>query len=580
MSTPYRRRGVYLLITALVAILALSGCGRVVVLDGTAAPRYPQPPTPDVEALPELPAYKGTPTWSEFEDGIDKAIETGTKNGSVTDHARLDLIVNKLADADHDDPGVQVVMATVLSMAKKQSKAPAQIAESGRTAEDGALEWAPCGDDGLECASLKVPLDYDDPNGDTIEIKLDRYQAKKPDERIGVLLGNPGGPGGSGIDFLPSWYGGLSDEIKDSFDVVSFDPRGVGQSDPFYCGPVNGSSDVNPDPKTDDEEAAYTEQAGKFADACAAGGTDLLEHMGTKDVARDVEKIRKAMAEDQISYVGYSYGTAIGQTYANMFPGKVRAFVMDGVMDPALTKQQLSSAQTAAFDRALRRFSGSCEKVCTGLAQYLTTKFEDDNIDSKYLTSSDYVDRTYLNIGISAALYSESRWPNLAWALREAAANEDGTLLALSVDSYTGRSIFSGEYSSNGDDSFSAVMCRDFATSSLDDAYAMSRSDNRLHPVFAGRPDVICNEWAVPADPLGPLTWPEDTPVLLVSTTGDPATPHEMAKSVAARNPSAVLLTYNGDGHTAYSKGDSCIDDKVDAFLMDIKAPKKGTVCK
>ncbi|PRZ33878.1 alpha/beta hydrolase family protein [Antricoccus suffuscus] len=579
MSTPYRRRGVYLLITALVAILALSGCGRVVVLDGTAAPRYPQPDAPDVAKLPDLPAYKNTLTWSEFKDGVAKAISTGVKNGAVTDHSRIDQIVYKLADADHDDPGVQVVMATVLSMAKTQSKAPAQIAESGRSAEDGALAWAPCGDDGLECASLKVPLDYDNP-GDTIEIKLDRYKAKDPDKRIGVLLGNPGGPGGSGIDFLPAWYGGLSDEIKDSFDVVSFDPRGVGQSDPFYCGPVSGSSDVNPDPKTKAEEDAYTEQAGKFADACAKAGKDMLKHMGTKDVARDVEKIRTAMGEDQISYVGYSYGTAIGQTYANMFPGKVRAFVLDGVMNTAVTKQQLSSAQTAAFDKALRRFSGSCEKVCTGLAQYLTTKLQDDNIESKYLSSSDYVDQTYLNIGISAALYSAKRWPYLAWALREAAADSDGTLLALSVDDYTGRSIFSGEYTSNGDDSFSAVMCRDFATSSLDDAYAMSRSDNRLHPVFANRPDVICNEWPVPPDPLGALTWPKGTPVLLVSTTGDPATPHEMGKSVAARNPSAVLLTHDGDGHTAYSNGDSCIDDKVNKFLLDVKAPKKGTVCK
>lgn len=580
MSTPHRRRGGCLLITVLIAVLALSGCGRVVVLDGTAAPRYPQPPTPDIAQLPELPAYKGAPTWSEFKDGVAKAIATGVKNGAVTDHARLDQIVDKLTDGDHDNPGVRVVMATVLSMAKKQSKAPAQIAKSGRTAEDGAVAWAPCGDDGLECASLKVPLDYDKPNGDTIEIKLDRYEAKKPGKRIGVLLGNPGGPGGSGIDFLPAWYGGLSNEIKDSFDVVSFDPRGVGQSDPFYCGPVTGSSDVNPNPKTSAEESAYTEQAAKFADACAKAGTDVLGHMGTKDVARDMEKIRTAMGEDQISYVGYSYGTAIGQTYANMFPDKVRAFVLDGVMDPALTKQQLSSAQTAAFDKALHRFTGSCEKVCIGLAQYLTATLEDDNIKSKYLTSSDYVDQTYLNIGISAALYSAKRWPYLGWALRQAAADKDGTLLALSVDDYTGRSIFSGEYTSNGDDSYSAVMCRDFATSSLDDAYAMSRSGNRLHPVFANRPDVICNEWPVPPDPLGALTWPKGTPVLLVSTTGDPATPHEMGKSVAARNPSAVLLTHNGDGHTAYSNGDSCIDDKVNAFLIDVEAPKKGTVCK
>lgn len=580
MTGSHRRRSAYLVATAILAIMTVAGCGRVVLLQGTAAAQYPQPAIPDISTLPELPAYKNTPTWSEFKSGIAQAIKTGTANGSVTDHSRLDLIVDKLADADHSDPGVKVVMATVLRMAESQSQAPAQIAESGRSAEDGNLVWSTCGADGLECASLKVPLDYDKPNGDSIEIKLDRYKAADPDKRIGVLLSNPGGPGGSGIDFLPSWYAGLSADIRDSFDVVSFDPRGVGQSDPFYCGPVSGSSDVNPDPKTEKDEQAYTEQAQKFADACADAGTDVLKHLGTKDVARDMDKIRTALGEDKISYVGYSYGTAIGQTYASMFPDRVRAFVLDGVLDTALTKQQVSSAQTAAFDKALRRFSGSCPKVCTGLALYLAGKLHDDNIESKYLSGSDYVDSTYLNIGISSALYSVDSWPYLAWALREAAVDDDGTLLALSVDNYTGRSIFSGEYSSNGDDSYDAVMCRDFATSSLKSAYAMSRSDNRLHPVFAGRPDVICNEWAVPPDPLGPLTWPKGTPVLLVSTTGDPATPHEMGKAVAARNPSAVLLTHEGDGHTAYTDGDACIDDKVDAYLLSVKAPKKGTVCK
>ena len=565
----------------LIVMLAVSSCGRIVVLEGKAAPRYPRPAAPDVDNLPQLPDYKKTPTWSEFKSNVAKAIQEGENNGSVTDHSRIDEIVANLAKADHDEPGVQVVMATVLSMAKSQSKAPAQIAESGRTADDGELSWGPCGGDGLECASLKVPLDYNNPGSDTIEIKLDRYPAKDPGKRIGVLLGNPGGPGGSGIDFLPSWYAGLSDEIKDSFDVVSFDPRGVGQSDPFFCGkPSESYSDANSDPQTKEEEEAYTSEAAKFAEGCGKTGDDVLSHLGTKDVARDLDEIRKAMGEEQITYVGYSYGTAIGQTYANMFSEHIRALVLDGVMDTAVTKQELSSAQTAAFDNALRRFAKSCPDVCTGLAEYLTPKVKDDPIDSKYLSKSDYVDQTYLNVGISATLYLAKRWPLLAWALREAAVNHDGTLLALSVDSYTGRSVFSGEYSSNGDDSFSAVMCRDFETSSLDEAYKMSRSDNRLHPVFAGRPDVICNEWAVSPDALGPLAWPKATKVLLVSTTGDPATPHKMAQAVASRNPSAVLLTHNGDGHTAYSAGDECVDSKVDKFLLKEKLPAKGSVCK
>lgn len=560
--------------------LVLAGCNRVDYVEGNGKPRFPVPVLPtNVSALPELPALANTPSWDEFKSGIQAAIDYGTKSGVVTDHARLDAIVKALSKGNHDDPAVKVVMKYVLLLATNEAQSLPPIAPSSDAAGAGTLSWKPCEADGLQCASLKVPLDYTKPSGASVDIKMDRYPARKPDQRIGVLMANPGGPGGSGLDFLPAWYSGLSDELKDHFDIVSFDPRGVGQSDPFVCGKPKSPGDTSPNPKTPAEEAAYTALAKSYGDACDTIDPQMLQNIGTKNVARDMDEMRKAMGEDKITYLGYSYGTEIGQVYANLFPDQVRAFVLDGVVDPGLTKQQLSTAQTAAFDNALSRFAKSCPKVCTGLGQYVVQQSGNKQIDSKYLGSSDYVDPNYADTAISAMLYSKSRWPLLAWALREAAVDKDGTLLALAVDSYSGRSIFTGESSSNGDDSFIAIMCRDFAISSLPDAYRMSRTSNRLHPIFASNPDVLCNEWPSQPDVIGPVTWPKSVPVLLVSTTGDPATPHKLAQNVAARNPSAVLLTHDGDGHTAYSSGDNCIDAKVNQFLIDVKAPKKGTVC-
>lgn len=559
-------------------ILVLSGCDPK-ILFGAASPQYPQPTLPSPEKIPELAALPDLPTWEEFKKTTDDAIAYGEKNGSVTNHDRLDSIVAKLDGADHDDPGVRLVMRTVMRAAVNQSQEPATVDAAGKSSS-ATLTWTSCGADGLECASLQVPLDYDKPDGPTIDIAIDRYKATDPSKRIGIMLSNPGGPGGSGVDFLPGWYGDLSPEIKASFDVMSFDPRGVGQSAPVICGqPDEPFAQVDSTPETQKQEKAYAKEAAKFASACKNGAGDLLGNVGSRDVAQDMDEIRKAMNEDQISYVGYSYGTVIGQVYANMFPKQVRALVLDGVVDTAKTKQSLSSVQSKAFDNALRRFAKSCQKVCNGLAQYVGQKAADEPIDSKFVDEK--VDDSAVQVGILGTLYSAENWPLLSWALREAAVNKDGTLLALARDNYAGVSIFDGQNAGGGggDDSYFAVMCGDFAVTSLDTAFAMSRSDNRLHPVFAQAPDVLCNEWKPKADPIGAITWPAKTPILLVSTTGDPATPHSMGQAVAARNPSAVLLTHNGDGHTVYARGNKCIDPKVDAFLLKVTLPAKAIVC-
>lgn len=577
LPTPRTRRAAGAVVLAVVAALSLSACTPTQVF-GLGQPRYPQPTVADVTNLPDLPDLPDTPTWDEFNTKVTKIVADAKTAGTVTDTSRLDAIVAKLAKADHSDPNVRAVLRTVLRQVTNQADQPAKIDVAAQSSSS-ALKWTSCGPEGLECASLTVPEDYSKPSGKTVAIKLDRYAAKDESKRIGILLSNPGGPGGSGVDFLPSWYKDLSDDIKDSFDVISFDPRGVGQSDPIICGapPEPYSDKIVANPTTQTEEDDYAAEADKFSKACSNSNGPYLGEVGSKDVAMDMDEMRKAMGEDQISYVGYSYGTVIGQVYANMFPDKVRGLVLDGIVDTGLTKQQLSSTQNKAFDNALRRFVKSCPKVCNGLAQYLTQETAQNDIPAKFLEEN--TSPREVQTGILGTLYSPENWPFLAYAMRAAAVDKDGTLLGLAADNYGGRSIFDGEYPGNGDDSYLAVMCHDFAVSKIDKAFALARSDNRLHPVFANAPDVICNEWEAKPDPLGPLTWPKSTPVLLVSTTGDPATPHSMGKTVAARNPASTLLTHNGDGHTVYNNGNKCVDSKVDAFLLTGKSPAKGTTC-
>lgn len=587
-----RRRRLVSAVAAVLLVGTTAGCGAV-VLPGGASPAFVRPSAPDPDQLPELEAPDELPTTSEFEERIDEALATG----EIPDHDYLDFLVDGLTGEDPDDPDTRLAMGMVLSSVRRLLNAPEQVdtGSGASPASSDAIDWRPCpsdtsGDgtdtqssggpstDGMECGELLVPVDWDDPDGQTLTIAMDRFPARKPDERIGVLMANPGGPGGSGVDFLPFWYDDLSDDIRDRFDVMSFDPRGVGQSDPVQCGsPPEPFEDVDDTPDTEQEEKDFVEEMQKVAAGCENGAADLLAHVGTSDVAHDMEAMREAMGEDQLSFVGYSYGTMIGQVYANAYPDRVRAFVLDGVMDPALNLQELDAEQIRAFDAALRRFEKTCPDVCGGLAEYVLDESEKSDIETPV---NDWpADPTTVRIAVLSLLYSEADWPVLAMALRQAAVEDDSTLLTLAADDYSGRNVFTGDWDSSGD-AYDAVMCRDFASDEdVHATFVSARQQARLYPVFAGSPRVLCNEWPVEAAPAGALDWPKDTPVLLVSTTGDPATPHSMGQAVAERT-GAPLLTHDGEGHTVYADGIDCIDDKVNAFLLDGTEPKPGTICK
>ncbi|HEY7270539.1 MAG TPA: alpha/beta fold hydrolase, partial [Dehalococcoidia bacterium] len=230
---------------------------------------------------------------------------------------------------------------------------------TARAAAEG-LDWHACGV--FQCATLTVPLDYDHPEGRQIDLSVVRQPARDQSQRIGSLFVNPGGPGGSAVDFLRAWAPTLAPDIRDRFDVITFDPRGVGESTPLECHDnIQQLAALPPAPGSDAEWQEIADADKSFADLCAerAGGT--LPYLGTVNVARDIDRLREALGEDKISYFGYSYGTEMGQVYAGLFPQRVRAMVLDGAVDLALSGDQVDFEQAMAFEKAYDHFLQDCE---------------------------------------------------------------------------------------------------------------------------------------------------------------------------------------------------------------------------
>jgi pimeloyl-ACP methyl ester carboxylesterase len=445
----------------------------------------------------------------------------------------------------------------------------------------GTIDWEDCGG-GFECGTLEVPLDYDDPSGETIELALTRQPALDPDARIGSLLTNPGGPGATGIDFVQSIAPALSFDIQDAFDIVGWDPRGVGESAPVDCG-FDSERLFHPDPTPDDAAELETIRTAQqdFAAACGEQAGDLLEHVGTQDTARDLDAIREALGDDGLTYVGFSYGTSIGQTYANLFPENVRAIVLDGVVDLSLPSIDLAEAQYRGFERQLDALLQRCAddadcEFATGSdpfaafdalrAQVETTPIPTDDADRPVGPGEFYT-------GTLLTLYFSDAYDALFEAL-QAAVEGDGTLLLGYYDSYVGI----------GDQGpYAAINCIDSAwpaPEGFDALYAELQAEAPRLGAGGAYEYEWCSYWPFPPlDPLPSLAATGAAPILVVSTTGDPATPYEWGVHAAELLDDAVLLTHEGDGHTVYANGVACVDDIVDAYLLDLDLPADGVVC-
>ena len=478
------------------------------------------------------------------------------------------------------------------STSPSASASPSSSAGTSPSAGTGALDWTDCGAP-FECATLQVPIDYANPQGSSIGLALIRLPASDPSSRIGSLLTDPGGPGASGVDFVRSAQTVFSADLRAHFDIVGFDPRGVERSSPIECldGPATDQLyELDPTPDTPAERQAIIDATKAFDAACEAHSGELLPHMTTADAARDMDRIRAAVGDRKLTYLGFSYGTFLGTVYAGLFPTQVRALALDGAIDPTLTFEQGSISQAKGFAVAFQHFLAdcasrpSCEFYHGGKPQpafdALMASIDAHPLPATFLKDPRPVGTWLATTGVIEALYAKQLWPLLAQGLA-LAERGDGSILLYLADQYSMRQP-DGTYK-NLLSAFVAVNCVDYLSPSDISGYeALLPKLKQASPEFGEATlyeSLQCLYWPVRAtkDP-GVIKAEGAPPILVVATTGDPATPYEQGVALAKELSSGVLLTRVGDGHTAYGES-ACIDAKVDAYLIDLTVPPDKTTC-
>jgi pimeloyl-ACP methyl ester carboxylesterase len=455
------------------------------------------------------------------------------------------------------------------------------------------LSWTDCGD-GDDCATAKAPLDWEAPGDGEIELALVRHRATG--ERLGSLLVNPGGPGGSGYDFVKdSLSYAVGDPLQERFDVVGFDPRGVGRSSAVACyEPADMDQflfGIVPGERGSDEWIENTRQVkADFGAACGDGTGGLLGEIDTKSAARDLDMLRAALGDEQLNYLGYSYGTFLGATYAGLFPDRVGRLVLDGAIDPAAQEEDVSREQAVGFESAMRAyladclagsdcpFSGSVDAAMDEISRLLAS------VDASPMRGSDgrEVGADTLVTAIVYPLYSADSWPYLS-DMFEAVMLGDADAALTFADGYYGRNA-DGTYLDNSTESFLAINCLDYAYQSdvavmRDKAAEIAAAAPVIGPYFSYG-DLGCMSWPYPsAAERAPIHAEGAAPIVVIGTTNDPATPYTWAVSLAEQLDSGVLVTYEGEGHTAYNKSNDCVAVAVESYLIEGTVPSDGTTC-
>ncbi|GAA4089946.1 pimeloyl-ACP methyl ester carboxylesterase [Nonomuraea soli] len=441
-------------------------------------------------------------------------------------------------------------------------------------------------DPAQQCATLPVPLDYAKPDGEKLDVAIIRVRATGR-QRLGSLVFNFGGPGASGVDTLAQAAKSFG-ELNARYDLVSFDPRGVERSAGVKCGTgadmdAYTSLDTLP---ADAATRARTEAANKkFAALCQQDSGKVLPYVGTVNAARDMDRLRDALGDAKLNYFGMSYGTQLGAVYATLFPELSGRLVLDAPLDPSVSFEQRTLVQTAGFQKAYESFLADCVKQ--GCELGATAKVANRKVEAlmeKLITQPLTVDGRKLTqglaaTGVAAALYSEYSWPLLEEALKMA-MDGDGSALLYLADSYIGRQE-DGSYNTQMS-SFPAITCVDSAE--RPDAATLLRTEEaalKISPLFGGAgAGAICSVWPVPgSDQARHVDATGSGPILVVAGKGDPATPYEWGPKLTAQLKTAVLLTYEGEGHGAYVSGDECVRSAVNAYLLDGKVPAAGTSC-
>ena len=453
------------------------------------------------------------------------------------------------------------------------------------------LDWEACRGEFL-CATLTVPLDYRDEDGDTLDLALLKVPAADPDRRIGSLVVNPGGPGAPGTDYAAQAGAVFREPLLAAYDVVGFDPRGTGDSDPVDCltdEELDQYVAEDPDPDTPAETTEYLRWVDAFGAGCAQRSGDLAAHVTTVEAARDMDVLRAALGESTMTYFGASYGTKLGATYADLFPDKVGRLVLDGAVDLSIDSRRLSLEQAGGFETALRAYVEDCvgqedcflgDSVDAGLERI---KGFLDEVDADPLPTGSGRELRVGNAfyGVVLPLYNRDYWSILDQALKTA-FDGDGSALLLLSDLYHSRE--GDRYTDNSTEALYAINC-------LDDPYAITAAEvpaqipafEEASPtfgsVFAWGLTTCLGMQVEATERDREIDGAGAAPIVVVGTTRDPATPYQWAVHLAEQLESGVLVSRDGDGHTGYNSGNACVDEAVEDYLLDGTVPEDGLSC-
>lgn len=561
-----RARAAAALSALTLAALSLSGCGALIQAGH--------------KATPSNSAATGS---GNFEKDAEKAIK------------ELENSTSKAYGTEGMAP-LKSIAPVVESAAYDLGADPAKD-ERWKKFYDQRADWGKCERaeyQGAECATIEVPLKWNDPEGATLSLLLTRVPATGDDKK-GSLLINPGGPGGSGAEHVAA-YGSMtiSSTVRKQYDLIGFDPRGVKDSDGVQClDDAETDEMLSTDiPDTEEGKKKAKEWADKLAKACKAKSSDRIQYVDTYSAARDMDVIRAAVESEKLDYLGFSYGTYLGATYAEMYPERTGHLILDGAMDPALTTNEIVAGQAAGFEQAIKDFvtwcqnergtcplTGSVDEGIQQLRDFMTNAGKNPIPTA----SGRKLNETLASTAILTALYSNETWEYVALGIESAKNNNSADVLLMLADLANEREE-DGSFKSNSTFANVAVNCLDHI--GVTDEKWLKAEGERLakkYPTFGpslGTEEDGCANW-----PAKPVRYPEEihakgsSTIVVIGTTHDPATPYAWAESLNKQLDNSVLLTWEGFGHTAYSRSGGCIEEMVDAYLLEDKVPDDGAEC-
>jgi len=456
------------------------------------------------------------------------------------------------------------------------------------------VKWESCESD-AECAVIRAPLDWSDIEGmRDVELALVRQPATGSAQ--GSLFVNPGGPGASGFDFVASSVDrAVGPGLREAFDIVGWDPRGVNRSSAVSCASTDADLDyfffgeLEAEPGSMEWEAELRDESIRFGQECQENSGELLEFVDTMSTVRDLDLMRHLLGDSELNYLGYSYGTLIGALYIDTFPERVGRIVLDGPVDPAASQFDLVLNQHRGFENALIAYFEYCgEANFCPFPGTLTERLEAvsalyDRLEDDPLRAEDgrVLDDSTFRTAMVTTLYSRQSWSYLTQLFAEVSTGQTQTAMLL-VDFYYDR--INGVYQDNSMEAFIAINCLDYPVESDKDVIQAQAQQLREAAPYTARPkgygDLVCQNWPFPPRlEKGPVRGAGAQTVVILGTTGDPATPYNWSVSLAEQLENAVLITYVGEGHLAYDEGNPCINDPVDTYFVTGVVPVDGLRC-